>query len=67
MVESPCKKQCALNSADICCGCGRTREEIGSWMTMSEEGRVRVKKLAERRLAALASQAPTIDSKAAHA
>ncbi|MFM9163439.1 MAG: DUF1289 domain-containing protein [Methylocystis sp.] len=67
MVESPCKKLCALNSADICSGCGRTREEIGNWMTMSDEVRVRVKKLAERRLAALASQAPTIDSKAAHA
>jgi hypothetical protein len=67
MVESPCKKLCALNSADICSGCGRTREEIGNWMSMSDEGRLRVKKIAEMRLAALTPQMPTIDSKARHA
>ena len=50
MVESPCKKLCALNADDVCVGCGRTREEIGAWTMMTDATRSEVKTLAKQRL-----------------
>ncbi|WP_265518728.1 DUF1289 domain-containing protein [Nitratireductor luteus] len=35
MIESPCILVCSIDSkTGYCFGCGRTREEIGSWMAM---------------------------------
>ncbi|WP_457107927.1 DUF1289 domain-containing protein [Methylobacterium sp. P5_C11] len=35
--SSPCTKVCVLDAASgLCCGCGRTRDEIAAWGTLSE-------------------------------
>jgi predicted Fe-S protein YdhL (DUF1289 family) len=35
-IESPCILVCAIDDrTGYCFGCGRTREEIGAWLTMS--------------------------------
>ena len=40
-MESPCINDCFLDD-DVCTGCGRTREEIINWCSMSEEERQEV-------------------------
>ncbi len=38
--SSPCTKVCVLDAATgLCCGCGRTRDEIGAWGSLSEAQR----------------------------
>lgn len=35
-IESPCILVCSIDMATgYCFGCGRTRDEIGDWMTMT--------------------------------
>ncbi len=34
-VPSPCIRVCALDSHDVCRGCGRTRHEIAVWSRVS--------------------------------
>ena len=35
-IESPCILVCSIDmKTGYCFGCGRTRDEIGDWMTMS--------------------------------
>ncbi|NDB68341.1 MAG: DUF1289 domain-containing protein [Methylocystaceae bacterium] len=63
MVESPCKKLCALNADDVCLGCGRTREEIGAWTMMTDASRSKVKTLAKQRLQTLGQRSGLIDSR----
>ena len=36
---SPCIRQCCLDDADECIGCGRTLEEIRGWHTADASGR----------------------------
>ncbi|MGU3466591.1 DUF1289 domain-containing protein [Methylobacterium sp. C33D] len=37
---SPCTKVCVLDAATgLCCGCGRTRDEIAAWGALSEPQR----------------------------
>ena len=50
MEESPCQKLCTLNTDNICIGCGRTREEISTWTTMTDNDRIHVKIQANQRL-----------------
>jgi predicted Fe-S protein YdhL (DUF1289 family) len=39
-IESPCILVCSIDvKTGYCFGCGRTRAEIGAWMTMSESDR----------------------------
>ncbi|SDA98067.1 DUF1289 domain-containing protein [Mesorhizobium qingshengii] len=39
-IESPCILVCSIDmKTGFCFGCGRTREEIGSWMGMTPETR----------------------------
>jgi len=39
-IESPCILVCSVDMATgYCFGCGRTREEIGAWITMTPEAR----------------------------
>ena len=39
--SSPCTKICVLDAATgLCEGCGRTREEIGLWGSLSEPQRL---------------------------
>jgi predicted Fe-S protein YdhL (DUF1289 family) len=67
MVESPCKKLCALNERDICSGCGRTRQEIGGWTSMTDAAREAVNLRARRRLADGQAKPAKIDSQARRA
>jgi uncharacterized protein len=48
---SPCVKICSLDPVTkICTGCGRTLNEIGNWMRMSEAEREVVNQQSEQRL-----------------
>ncbi|WP_075288982.1 DUF1289 domain-containing protein [Pararhizobium arenae] len=39
-MESPCILVCSIDTVTgYCFGCGRTRDEIGSWMTYTSEER----------------------------
>ena len=39
-IESPCILVCSIDMATgYCFGCGRTREEIGAWTTMTPQAR----------------------------
>lgn len=51
MIQSPCNKICTLNEQKICVGCGRSREEIGSWSGLSDADQKRVVERAKARLA----------------
>lgn len=43
--ESPCISVCAIDeSGTYCIGCKRTKQEIGGWMSFSEEERQRLMK-----------------------
>jgi uncharacterized protein len=42
-MESPCVKICAMDPATgLCSGCGRSLEEIGAWLNLSDEERRRI-------------------------
>ncbi len=39
-MESPCILVCSIDdTTGYCFGCGRTREEIGAWTSLTDEGR----------------------------
>jgi len=39
-IESPCILVCSIDTATgYCFGCGRTREEIAAWITMTPQAR----------------------------
>ena len=49
-VKSPCIKVCKHDSAGVCFGCRRTKEEIGNWLKYTNEEREAViKKTRTRR------------------
>lgn len=40
VVESPCVLVCSIDlKTGYCFGCGRTRDEIAEWMSMTPDGR----------------------------
>lgn len=41
-VASPCVNTCQLNQDDVCEGCFRSINEIGTWIDLSDEQRVEV-------------------------
>ena len=42
-METPCVKICAMHPATgLCTGCGRSLEEIGAWLNLSDEERRRI-------------------------
>lgn len=42
-IESPCILVCSMDmTTGYCFGCGRTRNEIGAWLTMSPDERRQV-------------------------
>lgn len=53
MIPSPCNKICTLNQNNVCVGCGRSRDEIGSWSQLSDGEKKRVIGRAKARLEAL--------------
>jgi len=40
---------CELNEQDICLGCGRSLDEVGAWLTASEEEKRQILLRAEER------------------
>jgi predicted Fe-S protein YdhL (DUF1289 family) len=50
-IESPCILVCAIDDrTGYCFGCGRTREEIGAWLTMSPAERRAIMQVLPARL-----------------
>jgi predicted Fe-S protein YdhL (DUF1289 family) len=42
-IESPCTKVCVVDPASrLCVGCGRSLDEIGGWIAMTDEERTRI-------------------------
>jgi predicted Fe-S protein YdhL (DUF1289 family) len=42
-IASPCVNICQLDAkGETCLGCGRTRAEIGAWMSMSADERAAI-------------------------
>lgn len=41
-VDSPCIRNCCLNSKDICLGCFRHIDEIVGWRSLSIEKKLKV-------------------------
>lgn len=51
-IESPCILVCSIDEkTGYCFGCGRTRDEIGAWLTLSPDERRAVMALLPARLA----------------
>ncbi|HSC82628.1 MAG TPA: DUF1289 domain-containing protein [Pseudomonas sp.] len=51
-VESPCRRQCCLDDAERCLGCGRTLAEILEWGAADGARRREICQAAQRRLPA---------------
>ncbi|TXH94493.1 MAG: DUF1289 domain-containing protein [Pseudomonas sp.] len=49
-VESPCRRKCCLDDADVCLGCGRTLSEILEWGRADRARRLHICQAAGRRL-----------------
>ncbi|MGB8819404.1 MAG: DUF1289 domain-containing protein [Rhizobiaceae bacterium] len=50
-IESPCILVCSIDMATgYCFGCGRTRDEIGGWMTMTSPERRAVMEILPARM-----------------
>ncbi|MFO1435037.1 MAG: DUF1289 domain-containing protein [Gammaproteobacteria bacterium] len=63
MIESPCNKVCVVpDGLDYCIGCGRTLNEIATWMQLTDADRLRVIELARDRLHTHQADALHIDS-----
>ena len=53
-IESPCIKVCVVDpSSGFCIGCGRTRDEIASWLDFGSEERHRIMGALPERMASL--------------
>lgn len=53
-IETPCVKVCVVDpETGFCIGCGRTRNEIGSWLGLSPAGRREVMAELPERVASL--------------
>ncbi|MGO4704480.1 DUF1289 domain-containing protein [Microvirga sp. 2MCAF38] len=65
LASSPCIRVCLIDpETGLCEGCGRTREEIGTWYRMTEEERLAIMAiLPERMRAAFAQQYGETDQK----
>ena len=50
-VASPCVRDCCLDEADVCMGCGRTLEDILRWHAASDEEREAILVAAKQRVA----------------
>jgi predicted Fe-S protein YdhL (DUF1289 family) len=47
---SPCVRDCCLDEAEVCMGCGRSLEEILRWQAASDEEREAILAAAKLRL-----------------
>lgn len=55
-LASPCVRQCCLDDADECLGCGRTLDEIKGWHEADESGRRAILDAAAQRRQARATR-----------
>ena len=56
-IESPCVKICVLDPiSGLCLGCGRTGEEIGRWISYSDQDRAAIMTTLADRLARLTTR-----------
>jgi predicted Fe-S protein YdhL (DUF1289 family) len=66
--SSPCIRVCTLDpETGLCEGCGRTREEIGSWYRLPEEERLRIMAELPERMRQAFSPAEALTSKSGKA
>jgi uncharacterized protein len=57
VIETPCVKICVVDAeTGYCIGCGRTRGEIGAWLSLSAEERRTVMAVLPGRVAGLTLQ-----------
>ena len=49
IVASPCVRNCCLNEADICLGCGRSLEEIKYWNRADSSEKYNILNRAQKR------------------
>ncbi|MGL6289672.1 MAG: DUF1289 domain-containing protein [Silanimonas sp.] len=56
--SSPCIRQCCLDDADECVGCGRTLDEIKAWHGADAAGRAVILRAAAARRVARAQRFP---------
>ncbi len=58
MTPSPCNKVCVLDPVTgFCIGCGRTGDEIGAWLAMTDAQRAALVALVPDRLARMTTRA----------
>jgi uncharacterized protein len=58
-ISSPCNRVCVVHpAARICIGCGRSLDEIGRWLALSEDERTAIMAQLPARLDALKAGAP---------
>ncbi len=50
MIPQPCVRNCCLDSADTCLGCGRTLAEITGWHQASDAEKQEIVQRAAQRL-----------------
>ena len=54
-IETPCMRVCAVHpTLQLCIGCGRSLDEIASWIALTDEERTRIMMQLPLRLAAMA-------------
>ncbi len=50
MIDNPCVRNCCLNQADICLGCGRHVDEITGWHQATDAEKQQILQRAAERL-----------------
>jgi len=60
-IASPCTKVCTIDPrTKLCHGCGRTLNEIGGWMSLTDSERQRIMAELPQRLRANELRAPAV-------
>ena len=49
-ISSPCVRNCCLDDADVCLGCGRTVQEVISWGEAGDREKRKILSLSKERL-----------------
>ena len=49
IISSPCIGDCKMNEQNYCRGCLRTRDEIGRWLSITEQQRLTIIAICETR------------------
>ncbi|GGB73399.1 DUF1289 domain-containing protein [Shewanella inventionis] len=49
LVETPCVRQCCLDSNDVCLGCHRSLDEILAWHSMNDQQKVALIEILQQR------------------